>query len=132
MTRGMRNCNPLTIRRVAETQWVGQRAVQTDRKFVQFNTLEWGIRAACCILRTYARRYKAVCVADIVGRWAPSSENNTACYVRNVCLWTGFSGRQRLTEKDWPLHIKAMARQECGIVLEDRILLRGFCLYKLT
>ena len=50
---------------------------------------------------------------------------------RNVCLWTGFSGRQRLTEKDWPLLIKAMARQECGIVLEDRILLRGFCLYKL-
>ena len=131
MTRGMRNSNPLNIRRVAETQWVGQRAVQTDRKFVQFNSLEWGIRAACCILRTYARRYKAVSVADIVQRWAPSSENDTASYIRNVCRWTGFGGQERLTEKNWPLLIKAMARQECGIVLEDRTIARGFALYKL-
>ena len=66
MTRGLRNCNPLNIRRVAGTEWKGQRAEQTDRHFVQFERIEWGLRAAFCILRTYARRYNAVCICDII------------------------------------------------------------------
>ena len=130
-SRGLRNCNPLNIRRVASTEWIGQARLQTDRKFVKFDSMEWGIRAACCILRTYARRYGAVCVADIISRWAPPSENNTEQYIRNVCLWTGFGGRQHLTEGDWPLLIKAMARQECGVLLDDKTIARGFCLYKI-
>ena len=132
MTRGMRNCNPLNIRRVAGTEWKGQRAEQTDRHFVQFERIEWGLRAAFCILRTYARRYNLRCIRDIVTRWAPSSENNTERYIDNVCRWTGYGGRQRLTEADWPILVKAMARQECGLTLSDTTLARGFCLYKLT
>ena len=89
------------------------------------------MRAAFCLLRTYATKYRLCCVRDIISRWAPPKENDTTSYIRHVCQLTGFGGNQRLTEKDWPLLIKAMARQECGIVLEDRILLRGFCLYKL-
>ena len=131
LARGLRNCNPLNIRRVAGTKWKGQSALQTDASFVCFNAMEWGIRAAFCILRTYARRYQCLSPADIVGRWAPPCQNDTDAYIRNVCTWTGFGGRQRLTEKEWRLLIKAMARQEGGIVLEDRILVRGFCLYKL-
>lgn len=131
MTRGLRNCNPLNIRRVAGTEWIGQARLQTDRKFVKFDSLEWGIRAACCILRTYARRYKAVCVRDIINRWAPPSENNTEQYIRNVCLWTGFGGMQGLTETDWPVLIQAMARQESGVTLDCKTLARGFRLYKL-
>ncbi len=131
MTRGLRNCNPLNIRRVAATNWIGQSALQADRKFVQFEKTEWGLRAAFCILRTYARRYKAVCVRHIVSRWAPSTENNTEQYIRNVCLLTGFGAMQRLTEGDWPLLVKAMARQECGVLLDDATIIRGFSLYKL-
>ncbi len=126
----MRNCNPLNIRRVAGTEWIGQASRQTDRKLVRFDSIEWGIRAACCILRTYARRYHACCVREIVRRWAPPSENLTERYVSNVCLWTGFTREQRLTERDWPLLIRAMARQECGVVLDEATVLRGFCLYK--
>jgi len=70
-------------------------------------------------------------VNDIVSRWAPPSENNTEQYIRNVCLWTGFGGRQHLTESDWPLLVKAMARQECGVLLDDKTIARGFCLYKI-
>lgn len=131
MTRGLRNSNPLNIRRVAGTNWIGQSALQADTRFVQFEKTEWGLRAAFCILRTYARRYKAVCVRDIVSRWAPASENNTEQYIHNVCLWTGFGGRQSLTESDWPLLVRAMARQECGIWLNDATIARAFCLYKL-
>ena len=134
----MRNCNPLNIRRVASTEWIGQSREQADSMFVQFERVEWGIRAACCILRTYARRYKAVCIRDIICRWAPPFEkrsatpvNDTGQYIRNICLWTGFGGMQRLTEKDWPALIKAMARQESGVLLDDATIARGFFLYKL-
>ena len=130
MTRGLRNCNPLNIRRVAGTRWKGQAVFQGDKAYVQFETMEWGIRAAFCILRTYARKYKAVCIQDIISRWAPPSGNDTERYIRNVCLWTGFGGLQRLTEKDWPALIKAMARQECGAVLSEEIINRSYKLYK--
>ena len=130
LARGLRNCNPLNIRRVAGTKWKGQSALQTDASFVCFNAMEWGIRAAFCILRTYARRYQCLSPADIVGRWAPPHQNNTDAYIRNVCTWTGFGGRQHLTEADWPRLVKAMARQESGTTLSEEIINKGFKLYK--
>ncbi len=125
MTRGMRNCNPLNIRRVAGTKWKGQSTTQSDNAFVQFESMEWGIRAAFVLLRTYSVKYRVNCVADIIKKWAPPSENNTDRYIKNVCFWTGFGGLQRLTEKDWPLLVWAMARQECGEVLSEEIINRG-------
>ena len=92
--------------------------------------MEWGIRAAFCILRTYARRYGVVCIRDIISRWAPPNENLTEHYIRNVCLWTGLGGLQRLTESDWPNLVRAMARQESGIVLSVQVIWCGFALYK--
>lgn len=130
LARGLRNCNPLNIRRVAGTKWKGQSALQTDASFVCFNAMEWGIRAAFCILRTYARRYQCVSPADIVGRWAPPHQNDTDAYIRNVCTWTGFGGRQHLTEADWPRLVQAMARQESGTTLSEEIINKGFKLYK--
>lgn len=130
LARGLRNCNPLNIRRVAGTKWKGQSALQTDASFVCFNAMEWGIRAAFCILRTYARRYQCLSPADIVGRWAPPHQNDTDAYIRNVCTWTGFGGRQRLTEADWPRLVQAMARQESGTTLSEEIINKGFKLYK--
>lgn len=130
LARGLRNCNPLNIRRVAGTKWKGQSALQTDASFVCFNAMEWGIRAAFCILRTYARRYQCLSPADIVGRWAPPHQNDTDAYIRNVCTWTGFGGRQHLTEADWPRLVQAMARQESGTTLSEEIINKGFRLYK--
>ena len=130
LARGLRNCNPLNIRRVAGTKWKGQSALQTDASFVCFNAMEWGIRAAFCILRTYARRYQCLSPADIVGRWAPPHQNDTDAYIRSVCSWTGFGGRQHLTEADWPRLVQAMARQESGTTLSEEIINKGFKLYK--
>lgn len=130
MTRGLRNCNPLNIRRVAGTKWKGQRTEQTDKSFVQFESVEYGLRAAFCILDTYRRKYQDVCVEDIISRWAPPSENNTEKYIKNVCLWTGLGGLQRLTEEDWPKLVLAMARQECGALLSEDVVQKGFQLYR--
>ena len=130
LARGLRNNNPLNIRRVAGTKWKGQSSFQGDKAFVQFEKMEWGIRAAFVLLRTYSIKYKANCIADIIKKWAPPSENDTERYIKNVCLWTGFGGLQRLTEEDWPKLVRAMARQECGALLSEEIIQRGFELFK--
>ena len=128
--RGIRNCNPLNIRRVAGTTWKGQRAEQTDTEFVQFSSIEWGIRAAFCLLCTYERKYHLNCIADIIMRWAPPSENDTSRYICNVCRWSGLAGMQRLTESDWPALVRAMARQETGLCLSEEQINKGLELYR--
>ena len=130
MTRGELNCNPLNIRRVAGTHWKGQCDEQTDNAFVQFRTIEFGLRAAFVLLHTYATKYGANCIRDIISKWAPPTENNTEQYIKNVCNWTGFGGLQKLTESDWPSLVQAMGRQECGIVLDEGVIQRGFDLYR--
>ena len=50
--RGLRNNNPLNIRRTAD-RWQGAAATQTDKSFVQFSTMAYGYRAAWKILDNY-------------------------------------------------------------------------------
>ena len=134
---GIRNNNPLNIRR-GKTLWKGEiKAVPTrvglegsGSSFCHFESVEWGLRAAFCLLRTYATKYRLNCVKDIITRWAPPKENDTTSYIRHVCLLTGFGGNQRLTEKDWPRLVKAMARMECGADLDDDVIQRAFQLYR--
>ena len=130
MTRGLRNNNPLNIRRVAGTKWKGQAAEQKDKEFVQFESLAWGIRAAFCLLETYRRKYKAVCVEDIINRWAPPSENDTRKYVETVCRLTGFGGKERLAESQLPALVHAMAFVECGALISKETIQKGYNLFK--
>lgn len=128
--RGLRNNNPLNIRRVVGTVWKGQTVEQNDPKFVQFASLEWGIRAAFAILQTYRRKYDATCIEAIIGRWAPSTENNTAEYINGVCRLTGYGGKERLSERDWPNLVRAMAMIECGALLPAGVIADGYALYE--
>ena len=134
MTRGLRNCNPLNIRRVAGTNWKGSLtpapSPRGEGRFVQFESMEYGLRAAFVLLRTYSTKYKLNCVRDIISRWAPPTENDTERYIRNVCQWTGFGGNERLTENEWPRLVQAMARQECGVTLSEEQIQKGYALYQ--
>jgi len=136
MTLGERNNNPLNIRKVPGTHWKGELpSIQGgDRggSFVRFESMEWGIRAALCILATYKRKYKATCIEDIITRWAPPSENDTQSYIKNVCRLTGFGGKERLTENEWPTLVRAMAYIESSLSLAEATIARGCELYKLT
>ena len=127
--RGLRNNNPLNIRRIVGTIWQGQLAEQRDKKFVQFKSIEWGIRAACCILKTYQRKYQATCVEDIITRWAPPSENATSEYIRTVCRLTGFGGKERLEESQLPALVCAMAFVECGAHISKETINKAHSLY---
>ena len=129
MSRGIRNNNPLNIRRTA-TKWKGQRPEQTDPHFVQFTAMEWGIRAAFCLLGTYADKYGLRSVEQIVSRWAPPSENNTESYIANVCRMTGFTPTQPLERRHWAVLLQAMARIETGKMLPMETIRQGEALYQ--
>lgn len=112
--RGIRNNNPLNIRRSSSNAWQGQRREVTDAQFCEFETMEWGIRAALLVLRAYKRR-GLVSIADIVLSWAPPSDgNNTRAYIGRVCQLTGLPHYLRLPQCRWPLVLWAMAQVECG------------------
>ena len=135
MARGLRNNNPLNIRRVPGQHWKGQEPPSNsplkgeDREFVRFSSMEYGIRAAFCILDTYRRKYQDVCVEDIINRWAPPSENDTRKYVETVCRLTGFGGKERLEESQLPALVCAMAFVECGALISKETINKAYSLY---
>ena len=132
MTRGLRNNNPLNIRHSAD-RWQGARIMQTDKDFVQFKDIKWGFRAAWKILDTYCLTFKkegkAYNVKNIIGRWAPPTENDTDAYVRAVVKLSGLGGNENMPRPKhyWNFEevdklvrlIRAMVCVENGIKWED-------------
>lgn len=86
-TRGLRNNNPGNLRKSAD-KWQGMAPTQPDSDFVTFTAPEWGIRALAKVLKTYAGQGH-VTVRQIISRWAPPSENNTAAYIASVAAHAG-------------------------------------------
>ncbi|MFZ4823640.1 structural protein [Pseudomonas putida] len=85
--RGVRNNNPGNIDYSPANKWNGQLGLEegvAKPRFARFDTPENGIRALGKLLQTYQRVYGLNTVAKIINRWAPSSENDTAAYVRSV------------------------------------------------
>lgn len=139
--RGIRNNNPLNIRHSAN-RWQGASAVQGDKSFVQFSSMSYGYRAAWKVLQTYYRHFcrhnQPFSVENIIHRWAPPSENDTAGYLRNVLLLTGLGGKERLLPPSNPagyerlaLLLSGMTCVECGITMQQvdtDALFDGYCL----
>ena len=82
--RGIRNNNPGNLRRSSDN-WQGLRAEQTDPEFFQFETTAYGYRALIRTLQNYRRIHGLQTVAEMIARWAPGHENDTAAYIRAVC-----------------------------------------------
>ena len=98
--RGMRNNNPLNIRRNSKSKWVGEvdklsyskndtmvcDTVYSDRVFCQFSELKYGWRAAFILLKRYINVLGCNTVETIIKRWAPENENNTKGYINRVAF----------------------------------------------
>lgn len=115
-TRGVRNCNPLNIRHGA-SKWKGMNPVQTDREFVQFENMIWGIRAAIVTLKTYYYKHGCNTIKSIINRWAPTNENNTKEYIRFITKETNITNENNSLywTKDILRNIvTAMAKYESG------------------
>jgi hypothetical protein len=132
LPRGIRNNNPLNIRR-SKDKWKGLRAVQADAQFCQFESLEYGWRAAFYLLtRTYYHKYRLYTIRAIISKWAPPCENNSKAYVENVSRLTGIDPDEPIgipSERParWIALGMAMAIQENGFESLDYFaMLRGW------
>ena len=124
-SRGEKNNNPLNIRHSA-SQWQGARKEQTDKSFVQFESMAMGYRAAWRILQSYYNRFTRegmdFTVRNIITRWAPPKENNTESYIRIVLILSGIREKEiLLPPNDVESYdrlsrlLSAMTTMECGI-----------------
>lgn len=115
LPRGIRNNNPGNMNRTAKP-WNGQSAAQPDPRFASFDSPMWGIRAMMKQFMSYAKRGIDT-PREIIGEWAPASENNTAAYISNVSKAMGKTPDTVLDMKDVPTLIslaKAIVHQEQG------------------
>ena len=132
--RGLRNNNPLNIRR-SKDKWQGLKTLQEDKEFFQFSEMKWGWRAAFRLLcHTYYGKYKLRTIRDIIYRWAPPNENGTLVYIRSVAERTGISADKELGDPathaaQWLMIGMAMAIVENGTTNQDWLsMLKGFSL----
>jgi len=103
---GIRCNNPGNIRR-GQTLWQGEAAQQTDPAFLVFSAPEWGLRAIAKILLSYQLHGLAT-VRQMIERWAPPEENDTAAYVADVADRVGVLPDDRLTLATDPARMAAM------------------------
>ena len=132
LPRGIRNSNPLNIRR-SRDQWKGLRAVQTDAQFCQFESLEYSWRAAFYLLtRPYYHKYRLYTIRQIISKWAPPIENKTEAYIQNVSKLTGIAPDEPIgipsdRPARWIAVGRAMAIQENGTEsIDDFAMHRGW------
>jgi hypothetical protein len=123
MARGLKNNNPLNIRR-NNTKWQGLAPVQSDKAFFVFVAPEWGYRAALRTLQNYNRVHGLTSIRQWISRWAPPVENDTEAYIRLVCQKTGMpeSAEPNINNKTIMCNIvAAMSLMENGkaAVMED-------------
>lgn len=125
--RGIRNNNPLNIR-IGNT-WLGERSNPTDDAFEEFVSIEYGYRAAFCILRRYIRRYGKNTIKAIVSTWAPTSENNTQRYIDFVAIRMKMSPEAVILYSDKVTMVKlvaAMQLMECGVPADIEKCKKGY------
>ena len=132
LPRGIRNNNPLNIRR-SKDKWKGLAKTQNDPSFCQFETMEYGWRAAFYLLtRTYYHKYRLYTIRSIIQKWAPPIENKTGAYINNVCQLTGIGPDEPIgipsdQPARWMMVGAAMATQENGPAAIDYFaMLRGW------
>ena len=130
--RGIRNHNPLNIRRSAD-KWQGLKTLQEDREFFQFTEMKYGWRAAFRLLcHTYYGKYKLRTIRAIINQWAPPKENDTQYYIRSVAERTGIGADRELGDPQthpaqWMMIGIAMAIVECGTANQDYLsMLKGW------
>ena len=82
--RGIRNNNPTNLVHIDVNKWQGLAVPPNDGRFCRFEAPAWGIRAAALNLISYQDRYGLRTIRELIGRWAPWSENDVYAYVSSV------------------------------------------------
>lgn len=104
--------NPLNVRFSIKNLWKGQTGQR--KGFATFSNLSFGIRAACIIIMRSYRKRGLVTPRQIIGTWAPPSENNTDGYLSFVCRMMDINPDSELSTLDYPMLIASMSWMEVG------------------
>ena len=112
--RAVRNNNPGNLRK--GITWDGLSVWQSDPEFCVFTHPSYGFRALAIDLHTkWTHGLKTI--ADIITRYSPPSENNTAAYIKAVSDGMGVDAKAPLDLND-PDELeslcKAIAMHESG------------------
>lgn len=104
--RGCRNNNPGNLER-GKQPWVGEIRDGNEPRFCQFKTPEDGIRAIGVCIMSYVDKRRAPdgtpidTIDDVIGRWAPSTENDTKAYARYVAGVLKMRSDETVNFYDW-------------------------------
>lgn len=116
LNRGIRNNNPLNIR-ISNSAWTGKVTPSQDKAFETFSDSKYGFRAAAKLIRNYQSLYGLNTINEIIGRWAPSHENDTRNYSQFVAGQLNLSSNAALNLSDSNLLarlVHAMSIMEVG------------------
>lgn len=109
--RGIRNNNPGNIDFNPRNKWRGQLGIEegvSKPRFARFDSPENGIRAMAKLILNYRGKDGMPglgkpgidTITEIIHRWAPGVENDTAAYIRAVSRDTGFKADAALALAD--------------------------------
>lgn len=108
--RGICNKNPGNIEKSKTgITWAGEVWPGEDKRFCTFQSMAWGCRAIIRILRTYHKLHGLQTFEEIVGRWAPSKENDTKSYALHVASAIGRSVDEWIPFDDDPTYYLVIA-----------------------
>lgn len=117
LPRGLRNNNPGNIR-INSDLFQGEVRPSRDKAFKQFETMAHGYRAIFKILRNYHQRYALKSIRQMISRWAPENENNTAAYIKAVSDYAGIDPNKEVninSETEMIAIVAGMSRVENGM-----------------
>lgn len=118
LPRGIRNNNPGNIRHGASWQGLNPNGRNIDSAFCVFESPVFGIRALAKVLINYKKIHGLNTVRQIVSRYAPSNENQTAAYIQTVAKQLEVYPDTKIDIEErgvLTVFIKAVIRMENGI-----------------
>lgn len=122
--RGIRNNNPLNLQSVPGQEG----AIGSDGRFGIYNTPESGVAAAARQLLLYQDRDHLNTISQIIKKWAPPNENDTAGYIAQVSKGSGFGENQALNLHDpatMSALVKEMIKHETGRYVQPDVVDSG-------
>jgi hypothetical protein len=90
MTRGLRNNNPFNLEDDGVTAWEGLATPRNDGPYLVFTNASYGIRAGGKNVSNYVLLDGiSPTIAELITRFAPPTENDTAAYIADVASQLG-------------------------------------------
>ena len=117
LNRGLENNNPGNIR-ISSQAWKGKipKSQNTDGSFEQFTESFWGVRAMIKIVKGWVEKNKATTIEQIVHKYAPSKENDSASYIQFLVEKTGIPHDKKINADQLTMKslILSMGQMESG------------------